>query len=110
MERREIARHLGAVPSGASGQSHIVESADPAEFMRMFGSAVADGGNVFLSNPAWGPSERAELARLTEAAECGDLGWLMIPSGGASGGLKFARHDGVTLSAAVEGFCSHFPL
>jgi O-succinylbenzoic acid--CoA ligase len=34
----------------------------------------------------------------------------MVPSGGASGGLKFARHDGWTLSAAVEGYCSHFEL
>jgi O-succinylbenzoic acid--CoA ligase len=110
MERREIARHLGAVLSGASGRSRIVESADPAEFMRMFATAVADGGNVFLSNPSWGPAEREELGRLAEERESGERGWLMIPSGGAGGGLKFARHDGWTVSAAVEGFCSHFEL
>ncbi len=71
---------------------------------------MRDGGNVFLSNPSWGPAERAELDRLAEQGESGDRGWLMIPSGGASGGLKFARHDGWTLSAAVEGFCGHFEL
>ena len=32
----------------------------------------------------------------------------MIPSGGAGGGLKFARHDGRTISAAVSGFRLHF--
>jgi O-succinylbenzoic acid--CoA ligase len=32
----------------------------------------------------------------------------MIPSGGAGGGLKFARHDGWTIAAAVEGFRRHF--
>src|SRR4029077_18639896 len=35
-------------------------------------------------------------------------GWLMIPSGGTSGQLKFARHDEETIAAAVGGFCSHF--
>jgi o-succinylbenzoate---CoA ligase len=110
MDRRELARHLGPVPSEAPGRSRIVESADPTEFMRMFASAVADGGNVFLSNPSWGPVERMKLGNLSEKGEGGDRGWLMIPSGGASGGLKFARHDGWTLAAAVEGFCSHFEL
>jgi o-succinylbenzoate---CoA ligase len=110
MERREIARQLGTGASWTPGPSRIVGSADPAEFMRMFAAAVADGGNIFLSNPAWGPTERAEVGRLAEKGECGDRGWLMIPSGGASGGLKFARHDGWTLSAAVEGYCSLFEL
>jgi O-succinylbenzoic acid--CoA ligase len=110
MDRRELARHLGAVPPGVPGRSRIVESADPAEFMRMFASAVADVGNVFLSNPSWDPSERAELERLADERQSGERGWLMIPSGGASGGMKFARHDGETLSAAVEGFCNHFEL
>jgi O-succinylbenzoic acid--CoA ligase len=32
----------------------------------------------------------------------------MIPSGGTSGELKFARHDEGTISAAVMGFCGHF--
>lgn len=32
----------------------------------------------------------------------------MIASGGSGGGLKFARHDGWTIAAAVGGFCSHF--
>jgi O-succinylbenzoic acid--CoA ligase len=35
-------------------------------------------------------------------------GWLMIPSGGSGGRVKFARHDEDTLSAAVRGFCGHF--
>ncbi|EIQ01976.1 acyl-CoA synthetase (AMP-forming)/AMP-acid ligase II [Opitutaceae bacterium TAV1] len=35
-------------------------------------------------------------------------GWLCIPTGGSSGNLKLARHDGQTLAAAVDGFCRHF--
>ena len=37
-------------------------------------------------------------------------GWLGIATGGSSGGLKFARHDERTLTAAVRGFCAHFQL
>jgi O-succinylbenzoic acid--CoA ligase len=110
MERRELAGLLGAAASGSSGNSRVVEATDAAEFMRAFAAAVADGGNVFLANPSWGPAERAELARLSAVGECGERGWLMIPSGGAGGGPRFARHDGWTLSAAVDGFCSHFEL
>jgi O-succinylbenzoic acid--CoA ligase len=110
MDRRELAKLLGAVHSGSSGPTRVVGSSDPVEFMRVFASGVATGGNVFLSNPAWGPAEKAELGRLADNGECGDRGWLMIPSGGASGGLKFARHDGWTIAAAVQGYCGHFEL
>jgi|GEM_PF-205169 len=37
-----------------------------------------------------------------------ERGWLAIPTGGSSGGLKFALHDEQTLGAAVRGFCAHF--
>jgi O-succinylbenzoic acid--CoA ligase len=110
MDRSNLARLLGAVPSASAGRTRIVEAADPVDFMRAFADAVADGGNVFLSNPSWGAVERAELANLVDKGGASDSGWLMIPSGGAGGRLKFARHDSWTLSAAVEGFCSHFEL
>ena len=35
-------------------------------------------------------------------------GWLMIPTGGTSGKIRFARHDGDTMAAAVGGFTRHF--
>jgi O-succinylbenzoic acid--CoA ligase len=110
MDRRELATLLGAAPSGSAGGARIVESVDPGVFMRGFSEAVAAGGNVFISNPSWGPAERTELSKLAEREGSSDRGWLMIPSGGAGGGLKLARHDGWTLSAAVDGFCSHFEL
>src|SRR5271170_7448566 len=110
MDRRELANLLGAAPSGSAGGARIVQSADPREFMTSFSEAVAAGGNVFVSNPSWSPAERAELGKLAEKERSSERGWLMIPSGGAGGGLKLARHDGWTLSAAVNGFCSHFEL
>jgi O-succinylbenzoic acid--CoA ligase len=77
--------------------------------MAAFSRAAAERGEVFLVNPSWRAVERSALARLPVAATPG-RGWLMIPSGGAGGGVKFARHDGFTIAAAVEGFRQHFGL
>jgi len=108
MERRELAARLGARPGASGGTPRIVEEAAAAGFMASFAEGAAAGGNLFLGNTLWRPAERADVDRLINAGECGDRGWLMIPSGGAGGGLKFARHDGWTVAAAVGGFCRHF--
>lgn len=84
------------------------------------GCAEEHGSFVFLCDPQWSPGDRAQaegffaLAR-TGAVESGvgpeaGLGWLCVPTGGTSGGVRFARHDEQTLSAAVEGFCAQFGL
>ena len=123
MDRAELARRLGF--SGAAAEraagTVVVEEREPAAFIAAFARAVGEGGEVFLADPAWGSAERAVLAELRgQAAEIvvpprdnnfrslTPLGWLMIPSGGTSGKVKFARHDEDTLSAAVRGFCAHF--
>jgi O-succinylbenzoic acid--CoA ligase len=108
MERGQLARLLGAHSAEATGISRSIEDADPARFMSAFAQAVADGGDLFLADPSWRAAERARLAQFLGAGASGDRGWLMIPSGGAGGVLKFARHDGWTVAAAVRGFCSHF--
>jgi O-succinylbenzoic acid--CoA ligase len=88
----------------------VVEERDPAAFLRRFAAAAAGTGPVFLADPAWGPAERAALhGAMGEAGEEDpERGWLMIPSGGTSGRIKFARHDHETIAAAVQGFCSGF--
>lgn len=114
MERRELARLLGATPHSAPGRT-LVATPDAAEFCAQFARAAAGEGEVFLGNPAWSAAERAEFENLPEApaepskAQLG-LSWLMIPTGGTSGRLKFARHDGYTIAAAVRGFTQHFGL
>jgi O-succinylbenzoic acid--CoA ligase len=108
MERGDLAERLAAVRAGAPGRSPIVEEGEPARFMSAFAGAVAGGGNVFLANPGWRDRERAELFRLSGMGPSVGRGWLMIPSGGSGGGLKFARHDGWTIAAAVDGFRRHF--
>ncbi|CAM2915559.1 AMP-binding protein [Rariglobus hedericola] len=127
MERADLIRLLGMPPVVAEMRDVIVEEREPAVFIESFSDAVAAGGTVFLADPSWGESERAQFNALTSAqpvarsagASSGlasqvsglpaaTSGWLCIPTGGSSGRLKLARHDEQTISAAVNGFCAHF--
>ena len=90
-----------------------MERADLIRLLRATGGVVERAGHVFLTDPAWGAREQEALAALAPddpTAAMPETGWLGIPTGGSSGGLKFARHDEVTLAAAVRGFCGHFGL
>jgi O-succinylbenzoic acid--CoA ligase len=127
MERTELARALGATAVAQEARNVFISESEPARFMAAFAQAVANGGDVFLCDPAWSKNEREELAMRTgnqifaEAKSAAlarseisdfksqiDHGWLMIASGGTSGRLKFARHDQDTLRAAVNGFSAYF--
>jgi O-succinylbenzoic acid--CoA ligase len=108
MERAKLADLLSRYRSAATTGSASIEEATPEGFMASFANAVSGGGDVFLTNPSWQATERAAFRRLAGAGDSGERGWLMIPSGGAAGGLKFARHDSETIAAAVGGFCGHF--
>lgn len=82
-------------------------------FIERLGCAERSGGYVFLRDPSWSEREcEAAAALMQVAAELShpEVGWLCIRTGGSSGGLKFARHDEVTLGAAIDGFCRHFEL
>ncbi len=76
------------------------------------GCAEERGGFVFLCDPHWSAAQRAEFARLKSKIKNQESkiarGWLCLPTGGTSGGLRFARHDERTLTAAARGFCRHF--
>lgn len=114
MERNELARLLG-VKTKSRASSRVLAEANPAEFITHFAAAVAGDGDVFLVNPHWGANERGQAAALIEgaAAQSSPIpgrGWLMIPTGGSSGFVKFARHDSQTLAAAVSGFARHFKM
>jgi o-succinylbenzoate---CoA ligase len=108
MERGRLAELVAALRAGAGANSPVIEEGDPGRFMSSFAGAVSGKGNIFLANPSWRSWERADLERLAVSGACGERGWLMIPSGGSGGELKFARHDGWTIAAAVEGFRAHF--
>jgi O-succinylbenzoic acid--CoA ligase len=110
VERGKLADLLAPLRAGVGDCGPVIEEPDAARFMATFADSVTGRGNVFLANPAWRSPQRAEADRLAAQGATGDSGWLMIPSGGAGGGLKFARHDAWTIAAAVGGFCSHFAM
>lgn len=78
------------------------------------GCAETHHGFTFLCDPGWTEKQRAAFTGLVAAAagenagELSEQGWLCLPTGGTSGGLKFSRHDEHTVSAAIVGFCAHF--
>jgi O-succinylbenzoic acid--CoA ligase len=113
VERIELAQALGATAADGEAGGVFISESEPARFMPAFAQAAANRGNVFLCDPAWGQSQREQLAELTKAKSENRKaenrhGWLMVASGGTGGRLKFARHDQDTLSAAVDGFSAHF--
>lgn len=114
MERRELARVLGATRVERAPRVLIAES-NPDKFMDRFAAGAAGEGEVFLGNPAWSAAERAQVEVLMKLKSPSprpsrDEGWLMIPTGGSSGVIKFARHDARTIAIAVDGFLRHFGL
>jgi len=116
MERAALARALAKwrLPGKEPKPINRVCLADPLpeRFMARFAWAVAAPGEIFLGNPAWSDAEQKQVRTLIQAAppENPGRGWLMIPTGGTSGEIKFARHDSATFGAAVRGFTQHFGL
>lgn len=88
-----------------------MERAELRTIVLATGCAVERGDYVFLHDPKSGAVEQEQFTRVADLAARNnkvDDGWLCLPTGGTSGGLRFARHDERTLSAAVQGFCAHF--
>jgi len=114
MERIELSRLLGGTVTLQPARRVLISEADPRAFMTAFAQAVAGEGEVFLCDPKWGAVERSQVDTLLRTSATGTLpsaegkGWLMIPTGGTSGRVRFARHDEETIEAAVLGFARHF--
>ena len=102
----------------------LVQSA-PIEFLAAFTAACIADCPVFLGNPAWSQAEWEQVGALVQphlvwgtlptpvrinqsSPDIAQRGWIMIPTGGSSGGIKFAIHTWQTLSAAVAGFQTFF--
>lgn len=104
----------------------LLAQRDPIEFLAGFMAACIAECPIFLGNPNWSPQEWQQGLNLTqphlvwgnlpisaevqrpETPEAAQRGWIMIPTGGSSGGIKFAIHTWQTLSASVAGFQSFF--
>jgi o-succinylbenzoate---CoA ligase len=106
MERSRLAALLGGSPGPENGS--LVADPDPRRFMALAAQAIHGDRNVFLGSPGWTQTERRDAGSLIDSGVPGERGWLMIPTGGSSGEIRFARHDGETIAAAVQGFRAHF--
>ncbi|HEU5079875.1 MAG TPA: AMP-binding protein [Opitutaceae bacterium] len=87
-----------------------MERAELRECIERLPQAQRRGDFVFLVDPSWGATERAQfevIARLAPSVDA-SRGWLCVPTGGSSGQIRFARHDERTIAAAVSGFRLHF--
>jgi len=81
--------------------------------MARLASATAARGTVFVADPSWRAAQRETFAALLKSKTVNresriDRGWLCLPTGGTTGGMRLARHDQDTLSAAVSGCRRHF--
>jgi o-succinylbenzoate---CoA ligase len=99
---------------------------DPIEFLAGFMAACIAECPVFLGNPNWSTPEWQQAMDLVQPhqvwgklplpvrpldpklADAREKGWIMIPTGGSSGQIKFAIHTWATLTASVRGFQSFF--
>jgi O-succinylbenzoic acid--CoA ligase len=116
MERAGLARLLGGKSVAQGAQRILVSESDPLKFMPALARALASEAEVFLGNPDWGALERNQCDAIISSGLAApklrrsEGGYLMIPTGGTSGQVRFARHDAETITAAVRGFTRHFEL
>lgn len=105
----------------------ILAERQPEKFLAGFIAACSANCPVFLCNPDWGTQEWEQVFDIvqpdiiwgTEAINISPKiyqrqskipNWIMIPTGGSSGKIKFAIHTWDTLIASVQGFRQYFNL
>jgi o-succinylbenzoate---CoA ligase len=102
----------------------LIAESDPLYFLASFIAACTAHCAVFLGNPNWTESEWAQVFQLVtpdliwgitpsipESSLCFvplSLNWIMIPTGGSSGKIRFAIHTWETLLSSVMGFREYF--
>ncbi|MFN4279317.1 AMP-binding protein [Thermosynechococcus sp.] len=101
----------------------LLAEADPLSFLRGFLAALSTGTPLLLANPQWQSHEWQQVAAILPrnfmawgtvppldpqgTAEPLPPGWILIPSGGTQGRLRWAIHTVATLQAAVMGLQRH---
>ncbi|NJR40000.1 MAG: 2-succinylbenzoate--CoA ligase [Leptolyngbyaceae cyanobacterium CSU_1_4] len=113
----------------------LISELEPLFFLASFVAASTARCPAFLANPGWAPSEWQQVfqqvhpdliwgivppnfsqANFSQAnalqidAPPPTPGWIMIPTGGSSGKVRFAIHTHETLSFSVMGFCKYFQI
>jgi o-succinylbenzoate---CoA ligase len=104
----------------------LLSQTEPVEFLAGFMAACITECPIFLSNPNWSIPEWQRVLELVQPhqvwgtlpiavqpqdskfTDAQEKGWIMIPTGGSSGQVKFTIHTWSTLTASVQGFQSFF--
>lgn len=101
----------------------LVAEPEPVRFLASLMAACVAECPVCLGNPTWGRGEWQQVlqvlrpdrvwgVQLPDGPACQPVslepGWILIPTGGSSGQLRFAVHTWETLMASVQGFQQHF--
>ncbi|NJK64831.1 MAG: hypothetical protein HC921_20925 [Synechococcaceae cyanobacterium SM2_3_1] len=119
-------KQLDSAPRDWPRQLLLLEP-DPVAFLAAYCAAQLQGWTVFLGNPFWSSREQQEAFHQIQSGYLLSQGairafgpgeplihpakpWILIPSGGSSGTLKFAIHTRETFAAAVQGFQQHCSL
>ncbi len=119
------ARHADVQPWIQAGALPTVAIADdsPAAYLASFLAACQSGCPVVLGNPKWAIAEWQTVLDVAQPTHVWGAppplalpttasplppGWILIPTGGTSGQLRFAIHTWATLMAAAVGFQQHF--
>jgi len=118
------------LPCGTSPKVLLAER-EPVRFLAGFMAACAAGCPVFIGNPNWVKQEWEQVFELVQPDLILGYGdwelelrnyhpspqpailnpqWIMIPTGGSSGKIRFAIHTWETLMASVRGFQEYFNL
>jgi o-succinylbenzoate---CoA ligase len=102
---------------------------DPVEFLAAFMAGCMTESAVFLGNPHWSCADwQRAIARCepqviwsdgeqpftpfpaSSPASAAQKGWIMIPTGGSSGQIRFAIHTWSTLMASVQSCQQYFEI
>lgn len=104
----------------------LLSQPDSIEFLAGFMAACLTECPIFLGSPNWSAQEWQRVLEVVKPHQVwGTLpisvqtqdpklmdakakGWIMVPTGGSSGQIKFAIHTWATLTASVRGFQSFF--
>lgn len=101
----------------------LINESDSIQFLAKFLATTAANLPVFLGNPQWQTQEwqqvekliqpnfiwqSSSLEKLAYPIQENHPPYIMIPTGGTSGTVKFAMHTWQTLCASVEGLQTYF--
>ncbi|MEO0350386.1 MAG: AMP-binding protein [Cyanobacteria bacterium P01_A01_bin.15] len=107
----------------ATGAVVLLNTPEPAEFLAYLWAGLLANAAIVLANPSWGKREWQQVAQqLSPDRVLGEAppvsfdpckpkpfpGQILIATGGTSGNIKFVIHTWATLTAAAQGFLTHF--